>query len=129
MTAARIAANRGSPKSAQAAPPPQPTEEQVQMAWRHLRNQQGCPSTLEAVQAHRVWSVALHGLAVRLHRQHAGDGVGAAERAASRLGSGTYVPPVPTASPRPRGMRLGVRIAPRAIGIDRKRAAANDFDE
>lgn len=101
--------------------PPAPSEEQIALAWRHLRQRGGCPDTLEATRRHAIWGRALHGLAVNLSRRR-GGGIGPAAAAAARLGgTGRYVPPDPTAPPRQR--------FPRLAGIDLKRAAANDHDD
>lgn len=97
----------------------EPTAEQLALAWRQMRNRDACPATLEATLAHPVWSRALHGLAVNLSRRPT-TGPGPAADAASRLGTGTYVPPNPSAP---------ARITyPRLAGVDRKRLAANDRD-
>lgn len=120
----------------------QPTAEQLQMAWRHMRGRNGCPATLEAALASTAWHVPLVCLARQLGRRiGAGPGVGAAQAAAARLGTSTYVPPTPATPParqqaaRPNGhlQRQGVpmhRMRPTcAAGRDGKRAAANDFDD
>lgn len=112
-----------SPAESPAKPPdptrPEPTAEQFALAWRQMRNRGGCPDTLEATLEHRVWSRALHGLAVNLGRR-AATGPGPAAQAASRLSTHAFVPPDP---------KPPVRATfPHLAGIDRKRLAANDRD-
>ena len=121
----------------------QPTTEQLQMAWRQMRGRHGCPATLEAALAHHAWRVPLLCLARTLARRVGmAPGPGAAAQAAARLGPGTYVPPDPTAPPRPAGAATAGRPTPhhsrigaipmhmpRRAGPDLKRAAANDFDD
>lgn len=97
--------------------PPEPTREQLQMAWRHLARP-GWPATLDEALAQRSYSVALHGLARDLAR--APVCVPAQPR-----NPGAYVPPTPTAPPAPASARA--RATPPRF--DPKRAAANDFDE
>lgn len=116
-----------------------PTEEQLHMAWRHMRGRNGCPATLEAALASHAWRVPLVCLARQLGRRiGAGPGVGAGQAAAARLGTSTYVPPTPAGPParqqatRPNGhlQRQGMPMdRMRPARHDGKRAAANDFDD
>lgn len=121
----------------------EPTAEQLQLAWRQMRNRNGCPATLEAALASSAWHVPLVCLARQLGRRiGAGPGPGAAAQAAARLGTATYVPPTP-AGPPPRSPqatarhpghqhRQGVpmhRLRAATPGRDGKRAAANDLDD
>jgi hypothetical protein len=119
---------------------PEPTAEQLQMAWRHMRGRNGCPATLEAALSSAAWHVPLVCLARQLGRRiGTSPGQGAAAQAAARLGAGNYVPPDPTAPPRPAGPTRTVphyarpgavpMHRPRPAGHDLKRAAANDFDD
>lgn len=119
----------------------QPTPEQLQMAWRHLRDRNGCPATLEAALASPAWHVPVVCLARQLGRRiGVPQGQGAAAQAAARLGTATYVPPTPAGAPprsaqaaaRPNGhlQRQGVPLHRlRPAGRDGKRAAANDIDD
>ena len=96
----------------------QPSEEQVHLAWRQMRNRGACPDTLEATLAHPVWSKALHGLALSLSRRSP------AEPGSARPAS-AFVPPNP-----PPPARAPARAMPqRRLAFDHKRAAANDFDD
>lgn len=93
--------------------PPEPTREQLQLAWRHLARP-GWPDTLDAALAHRSYSVALHGLARQLARAPV------CVQPPQRTPSTAYVPPTPTAPRQP--TKPGRRF-------DARRAAANDFDD
>ena len=97
--------------------PPEPTREQLQLAWRHLARP-GWPDTLDAALAHRSYSVALHGLARQLARAPV------CTPPPPRTGRVAYVPPTPTQPPQrsPAGPTKARRFDP-------KRAAANDFDD
>jgi hypothetical protein len=92
--------------------PPEPTREQLVLAWRHLARP-GWPDTLDAALQHPTYSVCIRGLARQLPRAPAC--VPAPVR-----NSSAYVPPTPTA---PRSTTQHGRR------FDARRAAANDFDD
>jgi hypothetical protein len=96
--------------------PPEPTPEQLRLAWRQMRDR-NCPGTLEAALAHPVYGPCIKGLARNLHR------ASACVPAPVRKPDG-YVPPTPTAPPN--GNRTTPKPLPR---FDAKRAQANDFDD
>jgi hypothetical protein len=95
--------------------PPEPTREQLVMAYRHLARP-GWPGTLDAAMAHATYSVCIRGLARQLNRTPAC--VAAPVRTPK-----AYVPPTPTA---PRAIKPAT---PKALRFDARRAAANDFDD
>lgn len=99
-------------KNPPATPAPEPTAEQLAMAYRHI-NRPGCPDTLEAALASPVWATCIRQLARQLHR--ARPCIAAPVRRST-----AYVPPTPTA-PR-QATQPGRRF-------DARRAAANDFDD
>jgi hypothetical protein len=90
-------------------PPPPLTEEQLALAWRHLRRPPHWPELLEDALEHPLYGPCLRGLARSLSRP-----AWAARHAAMQ-------PAHPAAGP--------VRRAPTHWTFDAKRAAANDRDE
>lgn len=58
-----MTARKGAP-----APRREPTEEQYRLAWRHFRGRFGCPDTLEAAKAHRIYGIGLRCLALDMGR-------------------------------------------------------------
>lgn len=103
------------------------TREQLQLAFRHLRRP-GWPHDLDAALAHPLRGPCIRGLARNLSRAPFNAGV---QRPHSLpVCAAPPVPLPPDKRPAPRvhdGSKLGVWSKPR--GVDRKRAAANDFDE
>ncbi len=123
---------------------PEPTADQLRMAWPFFFNRGSCPDTIEAALAHPVWGPCLRRAAQRFGRAIATGHVGAAAAAAANLGTCRYVPPTPTAPPRvPTRTETGLAHWPAAkhqpirtgrygerLGThDAKRAAANDRDD
>lgn len=103
--------------------PPEPTAEQLRLAWRHLARP-GWPDTLAAALQHPTYGVCIRGLARQLGR--AQPCVPAPVRH-----SGAYVPPTPTA-PRTTtsaAQALAARLARSAGTHDPRRLAAGDRDE
>jgi hypothetical protein len=132
---------------------PQPTRQQLEMAYRHLRRPNLWPPSLEEALARPHFAAALRALAIRLQRGAAFVPAHAAPP--HRLPYGPPVPPTPAALPgtahsrqaqpllatappawmcRPpagRGAAAAARtttLQPAPSGPDRKRLAANDRD-
>lgn len=104
--------------AAQPAALPEPTVEQMGIAYRHLRNQLW-PETLEAAMRHPVFGKCLRQAARNVRRPHTGSGY------RPQLGQpGAPVPPTPTQPPT---RSTAPRPGPSPYW-DRKRAAANDRD-
>lgn len=103
---------------------PQPTPEQLRLAYRQLQRPHTWPPTLEAALAHPVYGKCLRALARNLGRPAHGG------HAAHSLPTGPAVPPVQPAPPRRhKATDEGVNLWTRRRGIDLKRAAANDLDD
>lgn len=113
------------PLGAPAAPEPEVTPEQLQLAYRQLARPDRWPPTLEQALAHPTLGICLRALARQLSRPRwTGCPV------APALPAG-YVPPTPTEPP-PRSKPAASPIThqwSRRRGIDLKRAAANDLDD
>lgn len=103
---------------------PQPTPEQLRLAFRQLQRPHTWPPTLEAALAHPVYGKCLRALARNLGRPAHGG------HAAHSLPTGPAVPPVqPAPARRHKATDEGVNLWTRRRGIDLKRAAANDLDD
>lgn len=109
--------------------PAEPTDEQIALAWRHMRRRVGCPATLPATLADHVWGTCLRALARQLGRPR-----WQATPVAIGLPQGQPVPPTPTEPPATARRQHQASGAPlgywtKGRGIDYKRAAANDRDD
>lgn len=93
-------------------PPPPLTDEQLALAWRHLRRPPHWPERLEDALAHALYGPCIRGLARSLSRPS-----WAARHAAQQ----------PAQAGRPAASRT--HRAPSHWTFDAKRAAANDRDE
>lgn len=116
----------------QAAPAsaPEPTREQLQLAYRQLAHPARWPRTLDQALAHPTLGICLRALARQM-----GRAAWRATPAAPSLPRGP-VPPTPTQPPQrqhsraPGTGRIDETWPPRRTpGVDRKRAAANDRDD
>ncbi len=117
----------------QAAPPPDPTREQMYMAWRHYATPRWPP--FEAAILSPLHRPAIVALARRMHRP---AWIPDPARVTSGLPRGAYVPPTPTVEPLPTVPRRKPYIPAPApaflhrarVGThDAKRAAANDRED
>lgn len=117
------------PLDAAAAPAPELTPEQLQLAYRQLSRPGRWPPTLEQALAHPTLGICLRALARQLSRPRwTGSPV------APTMPAG-YVPTTPTEPPPRKAQRPGgaahspQHLEWRRRGIDLKRAAANDRDD
>lgn len=124
-------------RTRKAPPPPQPTREQLELAWRHMRRYCGRLTLDQALQIHH-YRICLTHLARRLGRPAAAE----TPEHRARM-SGPPVPPTPTAPPTVARRRLGMPTSSLAEGprtslgtwhreprqwLDVKKLAANDTD-
>jgi len=118
--------------TASAAPAPEPTAEQLALAYRQLRHPNTWPSTLAATVAHPIFGKCLRAMARQMNRPAWWQPTAIV----STLPRTNLppVPPTPVVDPAPkkvqhqgpRGPHLGCW---QKLGIDMKRAAANDRDD
>lgn len=121
----------------------EPSVEQLQLAYRALRQPNHWPPTIEAALAHPVYGVCLRAKAREMGRARP---VTAPLQLASLPHDVPPIPPTPAHPPSPRRNSATLAeparqerpphvsrrpaAAPRPRGlVDRKRAAANDFDD
>jgi len=111
-------------------PAPEPTPEQLQLAYRQLARPDRWPPTLEQALAHPTLGICLRALARQLSRPRwTGSPV-------APTMPGAWVLPTPTEPPLRKAQRPagGAAHSPQHLewrrrGIDLKRAAANDRDD
>lgn len=111
-------------------PAPEPTPEQLQLAYRQLARPDRWPPTLEQALAHPTLGICLRALARQLSRPRwTGSPV-------APTMPGAWVLPTPTEPPPRKAQRPagGAAHSPQHLewrrrGIDLKRAAANDRDD
>ena len=96
------------------------TDEQLALAWRHLRRP-GWPDTIDAALVHPLRGPCIRGLARNLSRS------GHVSVGSYRPPSHAHAPPGPATPTQPPPKRSDLGQAARKA-VDRKRAAANDFD-
>lgn len=102
---------------------PEPTLEQLRLAFRQLRSPRW-PRTLDAALAHPIYGKCLRAMARNLGRPSWQP-----QPVAASLPQGLPVPPTPTQPPARQQARTGPQHGTWArSGIDLKRAAANDRD-
>lgn len=129
------------PAAANDAAAPEPTLEQLRLAYRHMARP-GWPSTLEAALKVHHYGICITALARRMNR----PGWKPQPRPLHLVNNGAQVPPTPTAAPaapRPQGPQNTGPHAPgttslgsfprrgssQTRGLDFKRRAANDTED
>lgn len=101
---------------------PEPTREQLELAFRQLARPHRWPATLDAALAQPHFATCLRRIALNLGRPR-WQGRPAAPGLPN--GAAQYVPPTPSAPP----PRVGSSGPAGGRTVDRKRAAANDLDD
>jgi hypothetical protein len=105
------------------------TDEQLRLAFRHLRRPNSWPTTFEAAMADPTFALCLRAMARNLGRPKWQASPVAPSLPAAPVPPTPTAPPARTPTPAPPPPPRTKHKAPRKAGVDLKRRAANDLDD